>query len=110
MVREHDRYYRIGEFDAVQNLLASNASSMPASVLHDLQQQLSNARALWSAGSTAAAISAVGNFSDSVKAHSGSDIPDVWRANSSLINVAGLLRSAANTLKFSLTAKSNGAP
>ena len=98
------------KFDAVQNLLTANASSMPASVLHDLQQQLSNARSLWSAGSTVAATSAVQSFSDSVKAHSGSDIPDVWRANSSLVNVAGLLRSAANTLKFSLTAKSNGAP
>ena len=45
-------------------------------------------------------------FSRYVKAHSGEDIPDVWRANCSpLVNVAGLLRSGADTLRFSLDRK-----
>jgi len=46
------------------------------------------------------------DFSRYVKAHSGADIPDVWRANCSpLVNVAGLLRSGADTLRFSLDRK-----
>ena len=47
-------------------------------------------------------------FSDYVKAQSGEEIPDVWQANcASQINVAGLLRSAADTLRFSLDRKAN---
>jgi hypothetical protein len=71
---------------------------------------LSNARSLYAAGSLLAAINAVADFSDQVKQQSGANIPDVWRADGSLVNVAGLLRADADTLKFSLTAKANGAP
>jgi hypothetical protein len=48
--------------------------------------------------------------SDAVKQQSGANIPDVWQASGSLVNVAGALRGAADTLKFSLVWKSNGAP
>ena len=34
--------------------------------------------------------------------HSGSDIPEVWRAARDLDNVAGYLRAGADTLRFSL--------
>jgi hypothetical protein len=98
------------KFDGLQAALTSNASSMPQAVANDLQQRLSNARALYSAGTLAAAIDAVAGFSTTVKNQSGTAIPDVWRANGGLINVAGLLRCGADTLKFSLSAKANGAP
>jgi hypothetical protein len=43
-----------------------------------------------------------------VKARSGKSIPDVWRAHDGgRTNVAGLLRAAADTLKFSLRIKAN---
>jgi hypothetical protein len=45
-----------------------------------------------------------------VKDQSGAAIPNVWQANNPVVNVAGLLRSAADTLKFSLTLKSNVSP
>jgi hypothetical protein len=46
------------------------------------------------------------DFSRYVKDHSGEEIPDVWRANCSpVVNVGGLLRSAADTLRFSLNRK-----
>jgi hypothetical protein len=60
------------------------------------------ARAAWTAGNVAQAVQHVEHFADTVRAHSGSAIPDVWRATGDLENVAGLLRSAANTLRFSL--------
>lgn len=97
------------KFDAVQNLLAANSSAINSAVLSDLQQRLAQARGLYSQGSVTSAINAVAAFSDQVKQQSGANIPDVSQASGSLVNVAGLLRSAADTLKFSLTWKSNGA-
>jgi hypothetical protein len=98
-----------GKFDALQNLLAANASAINSAVYSDLQQRLGQARAYYSQGATTSAISAVAGFSDQVKQQSGANIPDVWQAGGNLVNVAGELRGAADTLKFSLTWKSNGA-
>ena len=95
------------KFDALQSTLTANSGSMPTSVFNDLQTKLNNARTLYNGGSYAASITAVTTFSDTVKNQSGTAIPDVWQANSSLVNVAGMLRSAADTLKYSLTVRAN---
>ena len=98
----------VSKFDAVQALLTAHAASMPSEVLAGLQQQLTAARALFDAGNVSGAITGVAAFATSVKDQSGTAIPNVWQAsNPSLVNVAGLLRAAADTLKFSLTLKSN---
>lgn len=97
-----------GKFDALQNVLNTNLTSMPPSVGADLQQRLNQATSLYKSGALAAAIDAISDFSNQVKLQSGTNIPDVWQANSNLVNVAGLLRSAADTLKFSLNLKANG--
>jgi hypothetical protein len=99
-----------GKFDAVQSLLSSNSSAIDPAVAADLQQRLSQARAAYDANSLAAAIDGVTAFGDEVKKQSGGAIPNVWRANGGPVNVAGLLRSAAETLKFSLAFKSNLTP
>ena len=99
-----------GKFDRLGNDLTANASAINAAVLADLQQRLRQARDLYTQGAIVSAINAVTVFADQVKQQSGANIPDVWRANGNLVNVAGLLRSDASTLKFSLTAKSNGSP
>lgn len=92
-----------GKFDDVQALLNNNADVISPDVLTTLQANLSLARSLYQSGAIAQAMTTMTAFSRYVKAHSGEDIPDVWRANCSpLINVAGLLRSGADTLRFSL--------
>jgi hypothetical protein len=96
-----------GKFDAAQALLNEHAPSIPGSVLTDLQARLGQARTTYQAGATVAAIAEVTAFADVVRAHSG-EIPDVWRAHDSRVNVAGLLRAAADTLKFSLNRKASG--
>jgi hypothetical protein len=97
-----------GKFDTLQSTLTANAASMPADVLSGLQQQLTAARAAYDAGDVSGAITGVAAFGTSVKNQSGAAIPNVWQANnSSAVNVAGLLRAAADTLKFSLNLKSN---
>ena len=98
----------VAKFDSLQALLTAHAGSMPPAVAAALQQQLANARTLSDSGDTSGAITAVAAFATSVKDQSGSAIPDVWQANNpGVANVAGLLRAAADTLKFSLSLKSN---
>jgi hypothetical protein len=98
-----------GKFDALTSLLAANASVINAGVLSDLQQRVGQARGFYNQGATTSAISAIAAFSDQVKQQSGANIPDVWQAGGNLVNGAGMLRGAADTVKFSLTWKSNGA-
>lgn len=101
----------VSKFDTLQSILTANAASMPADVAAGLQQQLTAARSLYDGGDVSGAITGVAAFSTSVKNQSGAAIPNVWQANNaSVINVAGLLRSAADTLKFSLNLKSNLGP
>lgn len=100
----------VSKFDAVQAELSANWSSILPSVAADLQQRLNQARNAYAAGSLSAAIDGVSAFGDEVKNQSGAAIPNVWRANGGPVNVAGLLRSGADTLKFSLAFKSNLTP
>jgi hypothetical protein len=97
-----------GKFGALQSLLNDHAGSMPENVASHLQERVNSAQALYQAGVTVAAIGQMKAFSNYVAARSGKDIPDVWRANDpSRVNVAGLLRSAADTLRFSLDRKAS---
>jgi hypothetical protein len=100
----------VSKFDGLDAALAANSSAIAPPVLADLQQRLANARSLYEAGSIPGAINAVSGFADEVKKQSGTAIPDVWRANSTLVNVAGLLRAGADTLRFSLTIRANLPP
>jgi hypothetical protein len=99
-----------GKFDALQSQLSANSPAIDPAVAADLQQRLSQARSAYNAGSLAAAIDGITAFGDQVKKQSGALIPNVWRANGGPVNVAGLLRSAADTLTFSLAFKSNLTP
>jgi hypothetical protein len=97
-----------GKFDALQGLLTTYSASMPLTVLNTLQGQLSQALALYQSGSTLGAINQMNAFSDYVREQSGDDIPNVWRAQDpTRVDVAGLLRVAAGTLRFSLDRKTN---
>lgn len=100
----------VGKFDALQGQLSANSSAIAPAVASDLQQRLNQARAAYNTGAVAAAIDAVAGFGDEVKKQSGAAVPNVWRANGGPANVAGLLRSSADTLKYSLVFKSNLTP
>jgi hypothetical protein len=97
----------VEKFGLLQSLLDEHAESLPPTVATSLQQRLTRARAYYDAGATLAAIWEMGAFSRYVEANSGQDIPDVWRAHCGGTNVAGQLRSAADTLKFSLDRKAS---
>lgn len=98
----------VGKFDALQSLLTAHGATMPATVADLLQARWSTAWSLYLSGGTVQAIAEMRAFSRDVVKHSGQEIPDVWGANcSGVANVAGLLRSGADTLRFSLDRKAS---
>jgi hypothetical protein len=94
------------KFNDLQAALNAYSGSMPPAVASTLQTLLSQARSAYQAGNLPEAITKIAAFSAYVLAHSGTDIPDVWYANNpSVVNVAGILRSGADSVKFSLQRK-----
>lgn len=101
----------IGEkYDALQDALEADAAQMPASVAADLSARLEQSRSAWAAGNTAAALTALDEFAGAVLAQGGAAIPNEWAAGVDEVNVAGLLRAGAATLRFSLNRKLTGTP
>jgi len=94
------------KLDRLDQILAENEASIAPSVFDDLTALAAQIRSKHSAGQTQAAITKTEEFVAMVQAHSGADIPNVWRATRDLTNVAGLLRAAGETLRFSLIMKS----
>lgn len=94
------------KLDHLDQILAENEASIDPEVFDDLTALAAKIRSKHSAGQTQAAISKTEEFVALVQAHSGADIPNVWRATRDLTNVAGLLRAAGETLRFSLIMKS----
>src|SRR5262245_2256095 len=96
-----------GKFTALAQVLDANAASIPDPVEDELRALLAQALASYQSGDIAQAIGQIAAFSDVVIAHSGPpEIPNVWQASApGVVNVAGRLRSAADTLRFSLERK-----
>lgn len=70
--------------------------------VNEERRRLSQARALYGTGSTVSATAEVTSLMDYVKLKSGDVIPDIWRAYDGRLNIAGLRRAEADTLRFSL--------
>ena len=93
-----------GKLEHLAALLDAHQGAMPDALADQLAGRLLAAQSAWSLGDTRGAIDEVNAFSEAVKAASGTSIPDVWRSSRDLTNVAGELRAAAGTLRFSLSA------
>jgi hypothetical protein len=98
----------LDKFAALQTTLTANAPAMPFLVAVTLQVRLTAARLLYRAGSLVPAIDTLTSFASYVVDHTGADIPGTWDGdNPNVINVSGLLRTGAETLKFSLDRKAS---
>lgn len=95
------------KFDQLAALLDQHEAQIAPAVLTQLDDQLAAARDAYRRRSYVTAIQRTEAFAAYVAAHSGAEIPNVWRSTGDLTNVAGALRAAAGTLRFSLTLKSN---
>lgn len=94
------------KLDRLDQLLADHEAQIAAPVFGELTALAADIRSKHSAGQTQAAITRTEQFVALVETHSGADIPDVWRAAQDVDNVAGRLRAAGETLRFSLILKS----
>ncbi len=93
------------KLDRLDQTLADNEAQIAAPVFAELAALAAAIRSKHSAGQTQAAIARTEEFVALVEAHSGAEIPDVWRSARDLVNVAGQLRAAGETLRFSLIMK-----
>jgi hypothetical protein len=90
------------KLDALDRIFAENRDAVAEPVRTEIGAELAALRAHVLAGETTAAIQEDDAFLATVERHSGPEIPDVWRAAHDRVNVAGLLRAAGRTLRFSL--------
>lgn len=85
--------------------LEEHAALVDPAVHSQLETLAAQIRSAYESGNRSLAIARTEQFLALVKARSGSAIPDVWRSSRDLVNVAGLLRAAGETLRFSLSLK-----
>lgn len=93
------------KLDRLEQLLDDYTASMPGSVYDDLETRLADIRADHAQGATSDAIQEVDGFLAAVQQQAGTTMPNVWRSARDVQNVAGYLRAAAMTLRFSLALK-----
>lgn len=91
------------KLDQLDAAFARGAGAMPPAVRSVLQSSLGAIRSAWDGGDVRGAIAAAEDFAAAVKAAADAgSVPNVWRSARDLENVAGNLRAAAATLRFSL--------
>src|SRR5882724_4826479 len=90
------------KLNRLDQILADNAAAIDPTVLATLSAEVAAIRADFLAGNNTAASDDVDVFLATVDAHSGTDIPNVWRATRDLVDVAGKLEAGGLTLRFSL--------
>jgi hypothetical protein len=95
------------KYNQLNALLAQHKAAMSPTLHAELANLYAASRTAWQTGAVVAAIGYMEAFASKVKANSGTALPDVWRSTRDLVNVAGGLRAAAATLRFSLTLASN---
>lgn len=98
------------KYDRLEGLLTSYSSDIDDTVEAKLDRFLEDSRDFYDVANWVAAIQKIESFESTVDQASSSEIPDVWRSSRDLTNVAGELRAAALTLRFSLVQASLGAP
>jgi hypothetical protein len=93
------------KLERLENTLDGNEAIIEPAVFSQLTARAAQIRAAYEAGNKNLAITRTNQFLSLVTANSGSAIPDVWRSSRDLVNAAGLLRAAGETLRFSLSLK-----
>lgn len=90
------------KFDRMSAILTDNAEAIDGDVAAELWGLLNTASASWTNGDPLAAIDSIEDLLETVESRSGCGLPNVWRSSRDLVNVAGELRAAGETLIFNL--------
>lgn len=92
-----------GKFDVIQAVFDDPTSGISAAVLGDLNLELNNARSAWLANNISVALARLSDLRQIVLTNSGDGIPDTWDPPSQPVSVAGQIRGAIRSLRFSLS-------
>jgi hypothetical protein len=98
------------KLDRLQQTLDANSGSLPAGLYSELAGRLAATRSDVGRGDAEDAIHDLDLFLSTVVQHSGTGIPDLWRASRDVVDVAGLLRAGGRTLRFSLALQEDLGP
>lgn len=98
------------KFDHLEAVLNEHQSLVNSSLHSQLTSSVAAARSAYAADDVVTAIDELGDFSNLVRANAGGAIPNLWRSRDDIVNLDGLLRSAASTLRYSLTLLANDLP
>jgi hypothetical protein len=93
------------KLERIDNILEDNQAIIDPAVYSQLTTLAAQIRSAYEGGNKTLAISRTDQFLALVVANSGTAIPNVWRSSRDLVNTAGLLRAAGETLRFSLGLK-----
>lgn len=95
------------KYSKLASLLNQYGGIMGSSLYSELSGLYNASQNAYAGGDLIAAIEYIEAFGDKVVAASGDPLPDVWRSSRDVTNVAGSLRSAAATLRYSLNLATN---
>ncbi len=98
------------KFDRLDAILAANQSLVSSSLYADLVSRIGMARSAYNADDQVTAIDEIDDFMTEVRNNAGGPIPNLWRSRDDIVNLDGQLRSAASTLRYSLTLLANDLP
>ena len=93
------------KLERLENRLEETEELIDPAVYDQLETRAGQIRSAYEAGNKNLAITRTNQFLALVVANSGTAIPNVWRSSRDLVNAAGLLRADAETLRFSLSLK-----
>lgn len=96
------------KFNHLNSMLGQHEETIPNTLFNALSYALSQAQVSAQAGLYSDSMESLQGFSTLVAdAAEAGLIPNVWRSSEDVANTAGLLRAAADTLRFSLSLASN---
>lgn len=93
------------KLERLDNILEDNEAIIDPAVHSQLTALAGQIRSAYEGGNKNLAITKTNQLLTLVTNNSGAAIPDVWRSSRDLVNAAGLLRAAGETLRFSLSLK-----
>ena len=91
------------KFNDIQAIFDDPTNGISAPVLVMLNTQLANARLAWESDNFSLALSLLSELIQIVIDNSGNGIPDTWDPPTTINSVAGEIRSAVRSLRFSLS-------
>lgn len=98
------------KFDRLETALSVNQALVNGTLYAELSSAVAAARGAYAAGDEVGAIRELDAFNALVRTNAGGAIPNLWRSRDDIVNLEGELRSAASTLRYSLTLLANDLP